>query len=174
MIFGDFLHTVPTLQELDAKELDTLERAMDVREFADGHQFIREGEGADSMYLVVSGEVVVTRRRPEGHGVDLLARLGAGELFGLIALIDNKPRSATCTAAGHVRVAALPRSAFMLWYQANPSMAWHFQRLIARQLVRDLRSYSQLMVQGIGGDNPAAAFATLGDVSPEYRSALQV
>ena len=157
MNFSEFLDTVPSFAEFTQQELAVLEQALVVSEFPDGHVFFREGEAADSMYLVVAGEVVATRRRPEMRRPIVLDRLNAGELFGLVSLIDHRPHIMTCTAVGETTVATLPRIAFELLYKANANVGYHFQKLIARQLVHDLRVYSQALRESITNSTSEAS-----------------
>lgn len=146
---GEFLDTVPSFAGFTPHELAMLEHALVVGDYPDGHVFFREGETADSMYLVVEGDVLATRRRAEGRGHLVLNRLGPGELFGLVSLIDHRPHIITCTAAGPVTVAYLPRAAFELLYKASANVGYHFQKLIACQLVHDLRVYSRALSASI-------------------------
>lgn len=151
MNFSEFLHTVPTFKDFSRRDLDLLEQAMIVKDFPDGHVFIQEGKRADTMYLLVEGEVVVTCRRTEGFGQDVLGRIYPGELFGLVALIDHRPRSVTCRADGPVRVAFLPSSAFDLLLKGKAQIRYRFQRLIARQLVHDIRAATASLIEKISG-----------------------
>lgn len=139
MRFSDFLEVVPAFEEFTRPELDLLERAMVVRDFPDGHVFVQEGSSADTMHLIVEGKVLVKRRRPEGIGTEVLGQLQAGEIFGLVALIDHGVRTATCVAEGPVRTASLPRTAFELLFKGDARIGYHFQKLIARQMVHDIR-----------------------------------
>jgi putative ABC transport system ATP-binding protein len=127
-----------SLSEADRQALST---AMQVRDYPDGHTFIREGARADAAYLVLEGEVRVTRDRR--GTVEDLNRLGKGAFFGLVALVDEGPRSATCRAAGPVRVASLPPSAFALLFNAHAPIALAIQRVVAEQLTRDFRNLRQ-------------------------------
>lgn len=149
MNFSEFLHTIPTFKDFSRQDLDLLEQAMIVKDFPDGHVFIQEGKRADTMYLLVEGEVVVTCRRVEGFGHDVLGRIYPGELFGLVALIDHGPRSATCKARGPVQVAFLPSSAFELLFKGKAHIRYCFQRLIARQLVHDIRAATSSLSEKI-------------------------
>lgn len=139
MHFADFLNTVPAFESFTRQDIDLLEKSMTVRDFPDDHMFVRQGESADAMYLIVQGDVVIRRRRETGIGFETLGRLGPGEIFGLVSLIDRGPRTADCIADGPVRAAMLPYGAFQLLFKANARVGYHFQQLIARQLVHDLR-----------------------------------
>ncbi len=145
--FKSFLETVPAFSEFSREELEMLEKAMVVESFDAGHVFVAEGRPADRVYLLVDGTVEVTRERVLRRGFDVLKTVSPGELFGLVSLIDHRDHSATCSAVGAVTVAYLPRSAFELLFRAHARVGWHFQKLIAQQLVHDLRTYTGLLAQ---------------------------
>jgi CRP/FNR family cyclic AMP-dependent transcriptional regulator len=91
------------------------------RQYAPGEAICRQGELGDCMYVVQSGEVVVTRRG-EGAG-SVLALLGPGETFGEMAVLSRQPRSATVRALGHARVLTLDRRASLRRLHEDPSLA---------------------------------------------------
>ncbi|MEZ4340219.1 MAG: cyclic nucleotide-binding domain-containing protein [Sandaracinaceae bacterium] len=66
--------------------------AAEERAFDAGETIVEEGEVGDVLFLVVAGRVTVRR-----SGV-VLARLGPGETFGEMAVLDAEPRSATVVA----------------------------------------------------------------------------
>ena len=151
MDFWAFLETVPVFKEFTREELAMLEKAMVVESFDDGHVFMAEGKSADRMYLLIEGEVEVSRERVLERGFDVLKTVRAGELFGLVSLIDQGSHSATCRAVGPVTAGYLPRSAFDLLFRAHARVGWHFQRLIAQQLVHDMRTYTGLLARRASG-----------------------
>ena len=68
------------------------------REFAPRAVIVREGSSDDSAFLVISGRVAVRRKDPESGIEFLLAELGEGEMFGEMALLTRKPRTASVVA----------------------------------------------------------------------------
>ena len=70
----------------------------------------RQGDPADSFYLVRIGFVKVSEEQPGGSLV--LAYLARGGYFGEIALLSGSPRTATCTALDHVEVVHISRRRF--------------------------------------------------------------
>jgi NADH dehydrogenase len=92
--------------------------------YAPGQSIIRQGDLADAFYVIVRGTVEVIR---EENGQEIeLARLGAGESFGEIGLLQHRRRSATVRAVEPVDVIALGRSDFDLlagtWKNLNQSL----------------------------------------------------
>lgn len=143
MDLAEFLQTVSTFSDFTQGELDTLERVLRVDHFPPQHVFFREGEKGDTLYILMEGEVQMFRRHRAGRGIDELGTLGPGDLFGLQSLVDNQSRYATCRSTTPVTVASLPRTAFTLLYNTHFALAEHFQFIVARQLVRELRRLDQ-------------------------------
>lgn len=163
------LRSLETFSGFSASEIDALERALVVQEYPDGHEFVREGHPADSLYIVVAGDVAITRRAqtdPRSH-IEI-TRLRPGEMFGLLALIDRGKRAATCTAVGPVCAASLRREAFELLYDANAPIALHFQQIVSRQLMRDFRALINRMRQSIFGADDERALERLEPIISRY------
>jgi CRP-like cAMP-binding protein len=144
--FAEFLQSVPALAEFGPQELDILEQALIVDQYPDGHEFFGEDKRGASLYLIIEGKVIATHRRLQLRGLDIFERLGPGDLFGLVALIDHRPAWATYRAEGIVTAASLPVTAFELLFTADAPIAHHFQNLIAMQLVRDLRRCVRILM----------------------------
>ncbi|OXB84339.1 UNVERIFIED_CONTAM: hypothetical protein H355_010766 [Colinus virginianus] len=88
------LRTVRWLQELSDSHLSKLLDAMEECSFPPGHVIIREGDEGKSFYIILKGEVRVSRS--EDGREKLLRVLGAGEHFGELSLLQSwrSPRSA--------------------------------------------------------------------------------
>lgn len=149
MDLGEFLRTIPDLQDVDEQELAALERAMWVERYPDGHVFIREGDKPDAVYLIIEGEIRVTSEQHGEAGMKIDKKMGPGEVFGLIGLMDYKERSTTCTAVGPVVAASLPWTAFSMLFHTSAPLAYHFQYLVARQLTRDARKLNEFIRNAI-------------------------
>ena len=103
--------------------------------------FIREGDANDEgfMALVLDGEVVVesiTVSRTEPLTIKVL---GPGSLVGEVGLVDQEPRSASCTASADVLCAILTRDALRALIQASPAIGAKLLLAIAANLAERLR-----------------------------------
>ena len=98
--------------------------------FAPGEVIFREGDKADKMYVVLSGEVEVRR---QGTVIDMLAQ---GATFGEMALIDGSPRSATVVAKTSSEVAAINEKTFVLLVDEMPYFALSTMRNLVDRLRR--------------------------------------
>ena len=77
--------------------------------FAPGSLIIREGDPGDSAYMIVSGQCRAFRAVDAAQGQETLATMGAGDVFGEMALILNEPRAASVEAVDQVTVLVLDK-----------------------------------------------------------------
>jgi CRP-like cAMP-binding protein/cytochrome P450 len=98
----------------DAGLLESALARAEQRSVPAGETIIREGDAADFFYLLIDGEVEVSKRGSD-RGKEIVARLGPGDYFGEVGILCGIPRTATVrvTPAGPARMAALPREAFL-------------------------------------------------------------
>jgi len=91
------LRGMPIFDELPSQKLDQLAATLQPESLEAGEVLFREGDQADKFYIVESGEVVISRQ-VDGQEVEI-SRREPGEYFGEIALLQNRPRTATITAS---------------------------------------------------------------------------
>lgn len=84
-------------QKLSPMEINFLASLSKEERLKPGQVIFREGEPGDKMYVVLDGEVMISKLIP-GVGEEALAFLGRGDYFGEMALIDRLPRSAEAKA----------------------------------------------------------------------------
>ncbi|XP_068792678.1 cGMP-dependent protein kinase 1-like isoform X2 [Struthio camelus] len=105
------LRAVHWLQGLSDTHLSKLLDAMEECTFAPGHVIIREGDEGENFYIILKGEVRVSRKV---DGKEKVIRvLGAGEHFGEISLLQNIRRTASCQAQGHVTCITVAKEDFL-------------------------------------------------------------
>ena len=98
-----------------------------------------EGAAGSQCFFLVAGDVIVSKRFEEGREQQLAA-LRAGDTFGEIALIDRKPRSATCRAGrGGCQLLTLTTDAFERLFSAQSPFAYKVLDHIAIDLSKRLR-----------------------------------
>src|SRR3954451_3313137 len=91
---SDLLDRVDLFKGLGGVPLSAVaDRAVEV-DFPSGRPIVRQGDDGAGFYLIVSGGARVTRDGQE------LARLGPGDFFGELSLLDREPRVASVTADG--------------------------------------------------------------------------
>lgn len=108
---------------------DILER----RSFKDGETVFREGELGSTAFIVQGGEVEIFKNN--GGTDQVLAVIGAGGIFGEMALIDDKPRMATARIKGGATIVTITKQL----YETKLKSSDPFIRALLRILVQTVR-----------------------------------
>lgn len=103
-----------------------------------GHVIFHQGDMGKQVYVVISGEVEVVRQEPEAEET-VIARLGAGEFFGEMALIREAPRVATVRTINAVEVLVMQRGSFLSLFTHLPSLRQSFEQ-VAQQRKDELQA----------------------------------
>ena len=82
---------------------------------------------------VLRGSIRISTASPQGREV-VLAILGAGEIFGEMALIDNEPRSASAIAITDVELVPVTEKQFLFLVSQTPYFALKVMRVLAQRL----------------------------------------
>jgi CRP/FNR family transcriptional regulator, cyclic AMP receptor protein len=117
-LLGDSL----LFRQLAPGERSALIARAHIRNFTAGDTIFLMGSLHDSMMAIIHGEVKISMASPDGKEV-VLAILRAGEVFGEIAMLDGKPRSADATALTACTLAILNRHDVLAALKRNPA-AW--------------------------------------------------
>ncbi|KAF5891949.1 cGMP-dependent protein kinase 1-like, partial [Clarias magur] len=105
-----FLKTARTFKSLSSEQLSNIIDAMEEVKFQDNEVIVREGAEGDTFYIILNGEVQVTKIVNGQQKV--IRKMGQGDYFGELALIREILRTATCTALGAVTCFAIDKEAF--------------------------------------------------------------
>ncbi|MBL8607151.1 MAG: Stp1/IreP family PP2C-type Ser/Thr phosphatase [Myxococcales bacterium] len=128
----EVLAKMPLFARLTERELLRVMQAVQVREYKDGEVVIREGDRGEELFIVLRGQVRVSR------GGETLTRLGAGEHVGEMALIRAVPRSATVSSEGASELISISRSDFFeilrKEHEIAVKMLWQFLGVLADRL----------------------------------------
>ena len=107
------LKHIAVLCAMDSDALASLATALEEKEYADGQTVFSEGDPGDSMYFILKGCIRIEKRAQATTAVHkVLAVLEPGDYFGEMALLDQKPRSASAVAAGDATIFRLSKAAF--------------------------------------------------------------
>jgi CRP-like cAMP-binding protein len=124
----DLLRDVELFRGIDAEHLARVADAAVEVEFPAGRPIARQGEMGTGFYLVVSGSVRVVRDN------ELVARLGPGEFFGELSLLDGQPRIAQVVADEPTRCLAVASWDFERLLLDDPQLTLAILRGVARRL----------------------------------------
>jgi CRP/FNR family transcriptional regulator, cyclic AMP receptor protein len=124
----ELLQRVPIFADFDRGDLQRLARSFKERTFEAGSTVAAEGKSAVGFFVIESGEASVSVRGEER------AKLGAGDYFGEIALLDDGARSATITADTDLHCFGLTSWEFRPLVESNASIAWKLLETLAKRL----------------------------------------
>ncbi len=133
----DLLRQVAIFKDLDDDELASVAEVCRIQEFVSGEFIFKEGEAGNRLYLIVEGEVRVSRDVP-GSGEEALAVLKPGALFGEMAVFDRSERSTDAISNGGTKCLTITRSDFEMLLDFNREIAykvlWSCVRLLSSRL----------------------------------------
>lgn len=135
----------PDFGTLDAPDRQLLSKAFTVDEHDTGHPFLAQGDRPGAAWMILVGEVAVTRNR-EPY-IDELVRLGPGELFGLASLVSGVRRTASCRAATPVTAARIDKFALEALMREPGPIGLALQRAVMRQLASDFRRVAEDLLE---------------------------
>ena len=144
------LRILPIFEKLDNAGLESLMRAAVLRSVAKGEEVLHAGDGADSIYFVLSGALRVEVGDDEGREV-ILSALGPGEIFGEMGVLGDFKRSATVVAIESSSLLAIAKAEFKQCLKAHPDVALSIMRDLSARLRladRKIESLALLDVYG--------------------------
>src|SRR5260370_19634507 len=120
------LRNVPIFRGLTQDFIDHLRERVELLRFTPGQVICKQGEPADSFYLVRLGFVKVSEGYPGGELV--LAYLSRGDYFGEIGLLGGGTRTAAWSALDHVEVVRISPEDFLAMVEMYPDVASGLER----------------------------------------------
>lgn len=186
------LETIALFRDLNPEELQTLRNIVQTQQFAGGAVVFSEGDPGDGVYFVKSGQVEISGLvNAEAHRV--FSRLGHGEFFGEMSVIEHRPRSATATALEPTEVYFIPRAEMLALIARSPALALgllqeishrlrefnqlHLREMVQAESLAVIGRFAQSIVHDL--KNPlsiiglSAELFDMPDISPDFRAKTQ-
>ncbi len=115
------------------------------REFPVGTVVFNEGEVGNEMYVIQTGKVDITKRMRDVEKV--LVTLGAGAFFGEMAIINDKPRSASAVVVEEARLLVIGPKTFDAMIRGNSEIAVRMIKILAQRLQEADNQIENLMIK---------------------------
>src|SRR5215472_9693039 len=115
-------------------EIDAILKYAAIRRYAANAQIVRKGDPGSSMMAVLRGRVVIRAPSSEGKEV-ILNIINEGEIFGEIALLDGKERTADATAMTDCKLLVVARRSFLPLLE-RPVVARELLKVLCERLRR--------------------------------------
>lgn len=137
-------------QGLEESTLEVLREMATARTYPPGTVLCRQGEIEETFYIVVNGRVSVARMDTDGEE-HLLAMCGPNDYFGELALLDNRPRMATCTTIVETTVLEITAEVFARLVEESPAVAY----AITNQVLATMRDLDRRALETLTTKNEA-------------------
>jgi CRP/FNR family cyclic AMP-dependent transcriptional regulator len=154
MLDAAFFRKIFLFQDLEENEIHQVLSHTGPRNFSSGDIIIQEGDPGNSLFIMQSGEVEITKQLTLVLDEDtpkerVFIRLNAenGVYFGEMALLENETRSATVTALTDCSLLELHQKDFLDLIERNPAMGVKLLLRLAQVLSRHLRKTNQDVVK---------------------------
>jgi CRP/FNR family transcriptional regulator, cyclic AMP receptor protein len=144
------LSKVEMFSELDADELTRVAALAQVRSAAKDTVVFNAGDEADAVFVVASGKVKVVTTSSDGKEF-ILTVLGAGQVFGEMALIESAPRSASVITLTAVEMVMIKREEFQHLLNTAPSISRKLLIILSRRLRRANSKMESLAYMDVAG-----------------------
>ena len=133
---ADILAQVPLFAGLSRRHLKQIAEHADEIAFRQGETIVEADQPGGSFYVILEGEIRVVR------GAKTIARMGPGEFFGEISLLDGGPRTATVIAETPVTAVRVFKRSFDRVVTQEPGVASQILAVVARRLREAERTLS--------------------------------
>lgn len=135
----ELLKNAAIFKDLDDSELAEVAEKCKEERFESGVYIFREGEAGNRLYIIVTGEVRISRDVP-GSGEEALAVLKPGALFGEMSVFDRSERSTHAISNGGCVLLTITRPDFEMLLDFNREIAYKVLWACVRLLSVRLRS----------------------------------
>ena len=124
---------VPFFEKLDEDERRALAAQSDSVRFTAGESIFSVGDPGDAVYIVTRGEAEVFFKDATGHRI-VLERVGPGEFFGEISLLDSGPRTASVVAVEDIEALRIDHNDLQALVRQYPDAAFDILSAMGRRL----------------------------------------
>ncbi len=129
------LRRSPVFAPLGDSEIDAVLGHARVVRFTEGDQIFAKGDPGNSMMAVLNGRVMISTPSADGRQV-VLTVFRDGEVFGEIALLDGKERTADATAMSDCELLVVPRASLLALLERRPDLCIQLLIVLCERLRR--------------------------------------
>lgn len=124
------------LKHINSSELQSILAHVKTRDVAADTIVFNAGDSGEALYIVVDGDVIVL-----GSNGQTLAMLGAGDVFGEMALIDGSTRKATVKTAGPTTLLEIDKQGFAMLIDTDPALKSQIHQLAQKRSLANINEH---------------------------------
>jgi CRP-like cAMP-binding protein len=144
------LREQPIFCDLDPEALDQLCRYAKHTTLKRGTTIVSKGDPGNSLIVVISGTIKISVSSPDGRSA-ILNLIGPGEIFGEVAVLDGKARTADATANSNCEIYVIDRRDFIPFVRSQPALAMKFIELLCTRLRWTSDQVEEVILQNLPG-----------------------
>lgn len=142
------MHRLPVFESLTPAETQTVASVCEERRFRDGETIIEEGTRGPGLFVVSTGKVLVLKSI-RGEKQQRINELFAGDHFGEMSLVTERPTSATIRAEGDIECLFIPHDRFLDLISREPvigrKVLWSFVQSLSNRLAESDRKFARAL-----------------------------
>jgi len=146
----ELLASVELFGEMNEEEIDDLTALAQIKKLEKDNTVFHAGDPADAVFVVASGRVKVVITSSDGKEF-ILTVLGAGQVFGEMALLESAPRSASVVTLSAVEVLVINRTDFQRLLESSPRISLRLMAILSRRLRRANSKMESLAYMDVAG-----------------------
>lgn len=146
----ELLASVELFGEMNEEEIDDLTALAQIKKLEKDNTVFHAGDPADAVFVVASGRVKVVITSSDGKEF-ILTVLGAGQVFGEMALLESAPRSASVVTLSAVEVLVINRADFQRLLESSPRISLRLMAILSRRLRRANSKMESLAYMDVAG-----------------------
>jgi CRP-like cAMP-binding protein len=139
----NFLRQIPMFRDLEGPKLKLIALASQRASYRAGDQLLKEGDRADSVFIIIDGKANVMRH--DGHQNVAIAEVTSGSVVGEMGVVLDKPYSGTIIASTALTALRIDKRTFLDLLAQVPQ----FSLALIRELATRLLETSNLYVKAI-------------------------
>src|SRR6267143_2289144 len=140
----------PIFCDLDAEAFEQLCRYAKHSTLKRGTTIVSKGDPGNSLIAVISGTVKISVSSVDGRSA-ILNLIGAGEIFGEVALLDGQARTADATANTNCEIFVIDRRDFIPFVRSQPALAMKLIELLCTRLRWTSDQVEEVILQNLPG-----------------------
>ena len=139
-------HDLRLFDRLPSRARNALAGIMVERQWKTGDVVITQGTHSDGVYILLEGQIKVTRITNSGPSV-ILNTFQPGAVFGTLSSMDGGLRGANCIAQTDVKIAFLSRADFLELMSGSSPLSLGFQVVVVRSIFADIRRTNEELAE---------------------------
>jgi CRP/FNR family transcriptional regulator, cyclic AMP receptor protein len=146
----EILRKHPIFCDLEPEALDQLCRYAKHTTLKRGATIVSKGDPGNNLIVVISGTVKISITSPDGRSA-ILNLIGPGEIFGEVALLDGRARTADATANTNCEIYVIDRRDFIPFVRSQPALAMKLIELLCARLRWTSDQVEEVILQNLPG-----------------------